>query len=46
MPDDVKALAVPVLAHRVLGAGFSSEGEGDERERIIRDVAEKLEVPI
>ncbi len=46
LPDDIKALAVPVLAHRVLGAGFTSEGESDERERIIADVAERLEVPI
>jgi MoxR-like ATPase len=46
LPDDVKALAVPVLAHRVLGAGVSAEGEGDERERIIANLAEKLEVPI
>jgi MoxR-like ATPase len=46
LPDDVKALAVAVLAHRVLGAGFGADGEGDERERIIADVTERLEVPI
>ena len=46
LPDDVKALAVPVLAHRVLGAGFSGESGTDERERIIQDVAERLEVPV
>jgi len=46
LPDDVKALAVPVLAHRVIGAGFGSEGGSDERERVIKDVAERLEVPV
>ncbi len=46
LPDDVKGLAVSVLAHRVLGAGFSSEGGIDERERIIADVAESIEVPV
>jgi len=46
LPDDVKRLAVPVLAHRVLGAAFSTEGGEDERERIIADVAERLEVPV
>ncbi|MDJ0520948.1 MAG: MoxR family ATPase [Planctomycetota bacterium] len=46
LPDDVKSLAVPVLAHRVMGAGYGSEEGTDERERIIKDVAESLEVPI
>ncbi len=45
LPDDVKALAVPVLAHRVIGTGFGGEG-GDERERIVREVAERAEVPV
>ncbi len=46
LPDDVKTLAVPVLAHRVLGGSFSSDDGSDDRERIIKDVAESLEVPI
>jgi MoxR-like ATPase len=46
LPDDVKSLAVPVLAHRVLGAGYATEDGADDRERIIKDVAESLEVPI
>ncbi len=46
LPDDVKALAVPVLAHRVLGGEFSADGGMDERERIVRDIVERLDVPI
>jgi MoxR-like ATPase len=46
LPDDIKALAVPVLAHRVLGAGFSGEGGQDERERVIAEVAERIVVPV
>jgi MoxR-like ATPase len=43
-PDDVKALAVPVLAHRILSTG--GEGEADDRERVVRDLVESLEVPL
>ncbi|MDF1702226.1 MAG: MoxR family ATPase [Planctomycetota bacterium] len=46
LPDDVKGLAVPVLAHRVLGGEFGADGGMDERERIVKDIAEHLEVPI
>ena len=46
LPDDVKGLAVPVLAHRVLGGEFAADGGMDERERIVRDIAERLDVPI
>ena len=46
LPDDIKALAVPVLAHRVIGTGFGGEDGSDERERVIKEVAERLEVPI
>jgi MoxR-like ATPase len=44
-PDDVKSLAVPVLAHRVLGGASDSDG-ADEREKVVRDLVESLEVPI
>ena len=46
LPDDVKSLAVPVLAHRVIGTSFADEGSADERERIVKDLVERLEVPI
>ncbi len=46
-PDDVKSLAVPVLAHRVIAAGYAAEGgANDARERIITDLLETLEVPL
>ncbi len=45
-PDDVKALAVPVLAHRVLGTGAPGEGMTDEREKVVADVLDVVEVPI
>jgi MoxR-like ATPase len=46
LPDDVKALAVLVLAHRVIGTGYSGEGGQDDREKVIAAVLETLEVPI
>jgi len=46
LPDDVKALAVSVLAHRVLGPMLDAEGGVDERERVIADLVESLEVPV
>ena len=46
LPDDVKSLAVPVLAHRVLGDGGGAEDGRDERETIIRDLVEGLDVPL
>lgn len=46
LPDDVKTLAVGVLAHRVLGPMLDTEGGADERERIIADLVESLQVPV
>ncbi len=46
LPDDVKALAVPVLAHRLIGTGFETEGAGDEREAIVTSVVSQVDVPI
>jgi MoxR-like ATPase len=46
LPDDVKALAVPVLAHRVIGTGRFGEGGADEREKVVADVLDAIEVPI
>jgi MoxR-like ATPase len=45
-PDDVKALAVPVLAHRVIGTSFEADGGGDERERAITEILEATDVPV
>ncbi len=45
VPDDVKTLAVPVLAHRVVGKSFLQAGEFAASESIIRDLLERLRVP-
>lgn len=42
IPDDVKALAVPVLAHRVVPRGISQQTGG---EVLIRDLLVRLAVP-
>ena len=46
LPDDVKRLAVPVLAHRVIRrAALMAAGGQDERE-IIRDILDETPVPV
>jgi MoxR-like ATPase len=44
VPDDVKQLAVPVLAHRILPRAARGGG-GDTAEGIIRDIVERTPVP-
>jgi MoxR-like ATPase len=44
LPDDVKALAVPVLAHRLTLAA-ESELEGLEEGAVIKDLITKIEAP-
>jgi MoxR-like ATPase len=45
VPDDIKTLAVPVLAHRVVGKSFLQAGEFGAAEAIIRDLVDRLPVP-
>ncbi len=48
LPDDIKALAVPVLAHRVHATG-TAEGllrAHDEAEQVIRQLVEQVPVPV
>ncbi|MDX2039282.1 MAG: MoxR family ATPase [Isosphaeraceae bacterium] len=45
IPDDIKVLAVPVLAHRVVGKSFLQAGEFGAAEAIIRDIIDRLRVP-
>src|SRR4051794_33738659 len=45
VPDDIKDLAVPVLAHRVVGKSFLQAGEFNAAEAIIQDLVERLRVP-
>ena len=42
IPDDVKALAVPVLAHRVVPRGISQQAGG---ESLIRELLDRVAVP-
>ena len=46
VPDDIKALAVPVLAHRVVGKSFLQAGEFGAAESIIRDLVDRIRVPV
>ncbi|MFA4647666.1 MoxR family ATPase [Pyrococcus kukulkanii] len=45
IPDDVKSLAIPVLAHRLM-VKAEYEVEGVKGETIVREILEKVEVPI
>ena len=45
VPDDVKRLAVPALAHRVLMAGSTMDGAGAGAEAVIRTIVQDLPVP-
>jgi len=44
--DDIKTLVVPVLAHRVVGKSFLQAGEFGAAEAIIRDIVDRLRVPV
>jgi len=45
IPDDIKRLAVPVLAHRAVGKGLIRDGERDRVKLVIRQILEKTAVP-
>jgi MoxR-like ATPase len=45
VPDDVKRLAVPALAHRVLLAGPAADGAGAGAEAVIRTIVQDVPVP-
>ncbi len=45
VPDDIKTLAIPVLAHRVVGKSFLQAGEFGAAEAIVRDIVDRLRVP-
>jgi MoxR-like ATPase len=47
IPDDIKRLSGPVLAHRVLMEGaIAGDGSIQERERLIEEIVSSTEVPI
>src|SRR5262249_30363851 len=47
-PDDLKELAQPTLAHRIVLAGARDElgGAREEAERVIADILERVPVPL
>ena len=45
VPDDVKALAVPALAHRVMVTGASSTAAAADGEAVIRAIVQDVAVP-
>lgn len=45
VPDDVKRLAIPVLAHRVMPRGFAAGSERHAAEAIIQKCLEAVRVP-
>ena len=45
VPDDIKALAVPALAHRVLVTGASSMAAAADGEAVIRAIVQDVPVP-
>ena len=46
VPDDIKRLAGPVLAHRLVLAGGLPHGSGDEGERLVAEIAGSIPVPL
>jgi MoxR-like ATPase len=46
VPDDIKGLVGPVLAHRIVGKSFLQAGEFAAAEAILRDIVDRLEVPV
>ncbi|MCA9317397.1 MAG: AAA family ATPase [Planctomycetes bacterium] len=46
VPDDIKALAVAVLAHRLVADSYVAEGGPDEREQVVKDLLDRVEVPV
>jgi len=44
-PDDVKSLAVPVLAHRVITKGYDASGRSNA-EAVVADIVTKTRVPV
>jgi MoxR-like ATPase len=45
VPDDVKQLVVPVLAHRVISRSYRHAGERDVLEALVRRLADAVPVP-
>ena len=46
LPDDLKALAVPVLAHRLVDQTALDRGDGSRGEALIREILDSVPVPV
>jgi MoxR-like ATPase len=46
VPDDVKALASPVMAHRVIPKGYLHAGQREAVEQLIQRLIQDLKVPV
>jgi MoxR-like ATPase len=47
IPDDVKALALPILAHRIIPAsGYGIDGFREEAERTLMEILDRIPVPL
>ena len=45
VPDDIKRLAAPVLAHRVIGKSFLHDGDPHQADAVVRKLVEQIAVP-
>ncbi len=45
IPDDVKAMAIPVLAHRVVCSGILREGQRKRAQAVLQQLLAKIPVP-
>ncbi len=45
VPDDVKSLAAPVCAHRLMSRAFAHDGTGDSAEALFNRILETVPVP-
>ncbi|RMF43931.1 MAG: MoxR family ATPase [Planctomycetota bacterium] len=46
IPDDVKRLAVPVLAHRIVPRGALPGADRSSSESLVRDIVDSIRVPV
>jgi len=46
LPDDIKSLAVPVCAHRVLSKSYLDDSQSSSTSHIISQIIEEIVVPV
>jgi MoxR-like ATPase len=45
IPDDIKRLSIPILAHRVIAKGYLHGGQREAVEALIRRLVEEVPIP-